>query len=76
LKPEAVHKALTPIFNEGEKNMITTIFDEIRAEGRAESETRGTVACQNMVLTALRKKFKQFPYLLNRQSVKCPTRLP
>ncbi|MDR0610299.1 MAG: Rpn family recombination-promoting nuclease/putative transposase [Planctomycetaceae bacterium] len=57
LEPEAIHKALTPIFNERAKNMITTIFDEIRAEGKAE----GTIACQNMVLAALRKKFKTIP---------------
>jgi hypothetical protein len=57
LKLEAVHKALTPIFNEKAKNMITTIFDELRTEGKAED----TIACQNMVLAALRKKFREIP---------------
>ncbi|MDR0611009.1 MAG: Rpn family recombination-promoting nuclease/putative transposase [Planctomycetaceae bacterium] len=50
LDVEAVHKALTPIFNERTKTMSTTIFDEIRTE-----------AGQNMVLAALRKKFRDIP---------------
>ncbi|MDR0704123.1 MAG: Rpn family recombination-promoting nuclease/putative transposase [Planctomycetaceae bacterium] len=70
LEAEAVHKALTPIFSERAENMTTTIFDELRAEGRAEGETRGriegriegkTEAGQNMVLAALRKKFRKIP---------------
>jgi predicted transposase YdaD len=69
-----VHKALTPIFNERTENMTTTIFDEIRAQGRAEGEARGEArgeakgeakgevkGSQNIVLAALRKKFKKIP---------------
>jgi hypothetical protein len=66
LEAEAVHKALTPIFSERSENMTTTIFDELRAEGRAEGEARGRVegkteAGRNMVLAALRKKFRKIP---------------
>jgi hypothetical protein len=66
LEAEAVHKALAPIFNERTENMTTTIFDEIRAEGEAEGEARGEArgevkGGQNMVLAALRKKFKKIP---------------
>jgi hypothetical protein len=43
LEAEAVHEALTPIFNERAKNMSTTIFDEIRAEGRIEGRVEGRV---------------------------------
>ncbi|MDR2756027.1 MAG: DUF4351 domain-containing protein [Planctomycetaceae bacterium] len=42
--------------------MATTIFDEIRAEGEARGEVRGRVrAGQDIVLTALRKKFTKIP---------------
>ncbi|MDR3197421.1 MAG: Rpn family recombination-promoting nuclease/putative transposase [Planctomycetaceae bacterium] len=43
LESEAVHKSLTPIFQERTQNMIPTIFDEIRAEGRAEGRVEGRV---------------------------------
>ncbi|MDR2117202.1 MAG: Rpn family recombination-promoting nuclease/putative transposase, partial [Planctomycetaceae bacterium] len=41
LQPQTIHNALTPIFNERMEDMIPTIFDELRAEGRAEGEARG-----------------------------------
>jgi hypothetical protein len=58
LEAQAIHKALTPIFNERTENMTTTIFDEIRAESKAEGKAE---AGQNMVLAVLRKKFKKIP---------------
>jgi hypothetical protein len=62
LEAQMVHKALTPIFNERTENMTTTIFDEIRAQGRTEGEASGEIkGGQNIVLAALRKKFKNIP---------------
>ncbi|MDR0705093.1 MAG: Rpn family recombination-promoting nuclease/putative transposase [Planctomycetaceae bacterium] len=62
LEAEAIQKALTPIFNERAKNMTISFFDELRAEGEARGEARGkTIAGQNMVLAALRKKFRKIP---------------
>jgi hypothetical protein len=42
--------------------MSTTIFDELRAEGRVEGRIEGqTTAGQNMVLAVLHKKFRKIP---------------
>ncbi|MDR2756028.1 MAG: Rpn family recombination-promoting nuclease/putative transposase [Planctomycetaceae bacterium] len=74
LEAKMVHQALKSIFNERTENMATTIFDEIRAEGEARGEARGRAegeargeargrarAGQDIVLTALRKKFTKIP---------------
>ncbi|MDR0611824.1 MAG: Rpn family recombination-promoting nuclease/putative transposase [Planctomycetaceae bacterium] len=54
LEAEAIQKALTPIFDERAENMTISFFDELRAEGE-------TKAGQNIVLAALRKKFRTIP---------------
>ncbi|MDR1924617.1 MAG: Rpn family recombination-promoting nuclease/putative transposase [Planctomycetaceae bacterium] len=43
LRLEEVNKALKPIFEERTKNMIPTIFDEVRAEARAAARAEGLV---------------------------------
>ena len=59
-------KALHPIFKGKERTMIKTMFekkiDEGIAIGRVEGKAQGKAeAGRNMVLTALRKKFKKVP---------------
>ena len=52
------HKALHPIFKGKERAMIKTIFEEREDIGRAEGKVEGKA---EMVLKALRKKFKKVP---------------
>ena len=52
------NKALHPIFKGKERTMIKTIFDEKEAIGEERGEVK---ASRNMVLKALRKKFKKVP---------------
>jgi hypothetical protein len=62
LEAEEVRKAITPIFHERTEKMITTIFDEARAEGEAKGKAEGEVKFgRNAVLAALRKKFTKVP---------------
>jgi hypothetical protein len=58
LEKAKVCEALNPVFLNKEQTMMNTIFEESKAEGRAEGKAE---ASRNMVLTALRKKFKKVP---------------
>ena len=55
---ETWSKALNPIFKGKERTMIKTIFEEKYDAGIADGEVK---AGRNMVLKALRKKFKKVP---------------
>jgi hypothetical protein len=41
--------------------MTISLFDELRAEGEAKGEEKSKTIAQNMVLAALRKKFRTIP---------------
>ena len=56
------NKVLNPIFKGKERKMVKTIFDEKYDAGMVDGEARGKAdAGRNMVLKALRTKFKKVP---------------
>ena len=62
LDETVVGKALKPIFKGKERAMIKTMFEKLEAIGEARGEARGAVRGKaEMVLKALRKKFKKVP---------------
>ncbi|MDR0703862.1 MAG: Rpn family recombination-promoting nuclease/putative transposase [Planctomycetaceae bacterium] len=69
LEFDAVHKSLNNIFQERTQKMMTTIFDELKAESKAEGKAEAQAEaqaetvnlCQEIVLSVLQTRFKKVP---------------